>query len=81
MRISTWVGFAFVIFFAVGLRAQSTAYIYTGKVFTSVASGPFSTSESLNGFFATSAPLAPNLSAANITPLLTYFSFPIPGWR
>lgn len=52
----------------------ATTYTYTGVAYT-VISGAFTTSMLMTGSFTTTTPLAPNLSDANITGLVTTYSF------
>lgn len=84
-RMKNWLVALVMLCAAAASHAQSTTYVatatgnYTALInFTLCVAGPcqnFNTGIGASGSFTTSAPLAANLSAANVAPLVTAFSF------
>jgi hypothetical protein len=71
---------ALVLTLALGPAANAaTIYTYTGNTYTSILDtgppGVYTTSMSITGSFTTAAPLAANLSSANVTAQVTAWSF------
>jgi|GEM_PF-823195 len=75
---------AWVIAFGAAGAASATTYAFTGPTYTSIGNaaactvGPcasYTTAMRVTGFFTTNAPLAANLSAANIYGQITAYSF------
>jgi uncharacterized protein (TIGR03437 family) len=75
-RIWRLFGLAFLLSYAVRLSAQTPTYTYTGNDFTN-AVAPYTTTEFVTGYFTTSAPLAANLNAADISSEVQFFSFSV----
>jgi len=83
--MKNWLAALVMLCAAAVAHAQPTTYVATATGnynlfidFTLCVTGPcqnFNTSMGASGSFTTSAPLAANLSAANVAPLVTAFSF------